>query len=236
VNGGNPAFYISPIGLSPGISKIEFHSTDVAGNVEKTQSATYTITSSTTTAIASSAPTALVGKPVTFTATVTPALGGAPTGSVNFYDGTTLLATKTLHGGVATYTTSALALGTHAITGDYGGATYFTASDSPSLTQQIVSAYSTTTAIAASPAGSYTRGETITFTATVTAAVGGTPTGSVKFYDGTTLLSTETLSNGVATYATSTLALGIHKISAEYGGSTLFSPSESLTLTINILP
>jgi len=40
-------------------------------------------------------------------------------GSVSFRDGTKLLRTITLTGGVATYTMSRLAAGTHAMTADY---------------------------------------------------------------------------------------------------------------------
>ena len=59
----------------------------------------------------------------------------------------------------------------------------------------------------------------VTFTATVTSA-SGTPTGSVSFFDGTTLLGTVALSNGVASYTTSSLAAATHSITAVYSGST----------------
>jgi hypothetical protein len=58
--------------------------------------------------------------PVTFTATVSsPAF--QPTGSVTFLDGTTPLGTVALNGGVATLTTSTLAMGLHPITAVYTG-------------------------------------------------------------------------------------------------------------------
>ena len=55
---------------------------------------------------------------MTFTATVsaTPPATGTPTGQVTFYDGTTAIDTETLVDGVATYTTSALAVGGHLVT------------------------------------------------------------------------------------------------------------------------
>src|SRR3954464_6823995 len=73
----------------------------------------------TSTALTSSSNPSRVNAPVTFTATVTPASGGAPTGSVTFTDGATTLATVATSGGVATFTTSALALGPHTITAAY---------------------------------------------------------------------------------------------------------------------
>ena len=64
-----------------------------------------------------------------------------------------------------------------------------------------------------------TFGEAVTFTATVTGA-GGTPTGTVTFYDGTASLGTGTLNgSGVATLTTSALIVGVHPISATYGGT-----------------
>jgi hypothetical protein len=62
----------------------------------------------------------------------------------------------------------------------------------------------------------------VTFTANVTSSA-GTPSGTVSFYDGTTLLGFGTLASGVATYTTSGLAANAHTISAVYSGDTLFS-------------
>ena len=77
----------------------------------------------TTTRLAASSQSAASGAEVTFTATVAEATRTAiPTGTVTFLDGSTLLGTGTLDGtGVATYATSALAGGAHAITASYGG-------------------------------------------------------------------------------------------------------------------
>ena len=63
-------------------------------------------------------------------------------------------------------------------------------------------------------------GQSVTFTATVTGSGGGvSPTGTVTFYDGNTVLSTQSLNgSGVATYSTSTLVNGLHQMTAEYNG------------------
>jgi autotransporter-associated beta strand protein len=67
-------------------------------------------------------------------------------------------------------------------------------------------------------------GQTVTFTATVSAGVSetGTPTGTVTFEDGATLLGTESLSGGTTTFTTSALALGSHCVTAAYGGDSNF--------------
>ncbi len=77
--------------------------------------------STTTTAVTSSANPSTFGWPVTFTATVALTLGtGAPTGTVQFSeDGNNLGAPVPLAGGVATLTTSALSIGSHAIVAVY---------------------------------------------------------------------------------------------------------------------
>jgi hypothetical protein len=76
----------------------------------------------------------------------------------------------------------------------------------------------TTTTVAGSPDPS-TVGQSVTLTATISGS-GGTPTGTVTFRDNNTsqTLGTITLSGGVATVTTSTLAIGNHTIQASYSG------------------
>ena len=87
-------------------------------------------------AVASSANPVLVQNAVTLTATVS-SPSGIPTGTVSFLDGTTPLGSGTLSGGVATLTTSSLAVGTHSIAAVYSGDGNFAAATSACLTQMI---------------------------------------------------------------------------------------------------
>jgi Bacterial Ig-like domain (group 3)/FG-GAP repeat len=90
----------------------------------------------------------------------------------------------------------------------------------------------TTTALAAS-ATSITAGQSVTFTATVSASP--TPSGTVAFYDGTTTLGEGTLnSSGVATYATTALSAGSHSITAAYRGNSTFAASASAATTVTV--
>jgi hypothetical protein len=73
-------------------------------------------------------------------------------------------------------------------------------------------------------------GTSVSFTGTV-AASSGSPTGTVTFLDGATTLGTGTLSSGTATYQTSSLAAGVHSVTASYGGDTNFNPSTSSALS-----
>jgi hypothetical protein len=59
----------------------------------------------------------------------------------------------------------------------------------------------------------------------------GTPTGTVTFKNGATVLGTGTLSSGKATFSTSALAEGAHSITVVYGGSIDYNTSTSAVLT-----
>jgi hypothetical protein len=167
----------------------------------------------TSTALVSSLNPSLVGQSVTFTATVT---GNAPTGSVQFRDGVTVLGTVALSGNTAAFATNALAQGTHPITAVYSGDANNLTSTSP-VVNQVVNAVgpgATTTALVSSPNPSLV-GQTVTFTATVS---GASPTGTVQFRDGATVLGTVGLSGTTAVLSTAALAQGTHPITAVYSG------------------
>ncbi len=157
------------------------------------------------------------GASVTFTATVT---SGA-TGTVSFLDGTTTLGTRTISSGIATLTISSLTLGTHSITAQYGGDSNYNAAVSTPISQ-VVNQVSGTVTLVSSPNPSIF-GTSVTLTATVTSGA----TGTVTFDDGATSLGTGTISSGVAVLTTSSLAVGTHSISAQYGGDSNYNAAVS---------
>ena len=81
-------------------------------------------------------------------------------------------------------------------------------------------------------------GAATTFTVKLAASGSVTPTGTVTFYDGTTLLGTATLASGNAALSVGTLAVGPHTITAVYGGDINFPPvtSSPLALTVILAP
>jgi hypothetical protein len=92
----------------------------------------------TTTSLVSSVNPSSFGQSVTFTATVTGHGNRIPTGRVSFYDGTTNMGNSNLNSaGVATLTTSTLAVGTHSMTAVYSGDANFGSSTSPVLYQVV---------------------------------------------------------------------------------------------------
>ena len=207
------------------------------GAVLVNQASTTPTLTPTTTTLTSSATNITAGQSVTFTATVT-ATGSTPSGTVTFYDGTTTLGTGTLNGsGVATYSTSGLSTGSHSITAGYAGNSTFAAStSSPAITVTVTAPVliGTATKLTAS-ATIVNAGASVTLSATVTPASGsGTPSGNVTFMDGSTTLAMMSLSSGAASYSTSSLAVGVHSITAVYGGDSTYSGSTSGSVTVTV--
>src|SRR5205823_2240064 len=89
----------------------------------------------------------------------------------------------------------------------------------------------TTTTLVSSPNPSVF-GQLVTLTATVTGIAGvPPPTGSVLFKDGAVTLGAMTLNtSATATLTTSTLAVGIHSLTAVYAGDSRFAGSASIVL------
>jgi hypothetical protein len=189
----------------------------------------------TTTAVISSASTSNPGQSVTFSVPVNPSTVGpfAASGTVTFQDGATVLATRPLSAGMATFTTSTLSSGTHPITAVYSGDVNFSGSSGSvvqtvNLTNKVV-----TTTTVTSSAGTSSLNQSVTFTARVNPNTSGafTATGAVTFREGTTVLATPALStvDGTAVFTTSNLTGGPHMIVAEYSGDANFNPSSGLS-------
>jgi len=187
---------------------------------------TQTVDQDATTSVAvSSANPSVFGQSVTFTATITANAPGAgtPSGMVTFMDGATTLGSGTLDGsGVATFSDAALGVGSHSITAVYVGDADFTTSTSPIVTQVVNQ--DATAAIVVSSANPSVFGQSVTFTATITANApgAGTPSGTVTFMDGATTLGTGTLnSSGQTTFSSSSLSVGGHSITVVYVGESI---------------
>lgn len=185
-------------------------------------------------ALTSSLNPSIYGQSVTFTATVSAPSGvtATPTGSVVFTIDGVAQPGVTLASGQAGVTTVGLLPGDHSVSVVYAGNTAFTGS-SATLPTQTVQRVGTTTTLASSRDPSLF-GQAVTLTATVRASApaGGTPSGTVTFFDGTTPLATIALTGtGIATYRTTTLAAGARNITATYNGNTLLATSTSAAVS-----
>jgi hypothetical protein len=167
------------------------------------------------------------GRSVTLRATVKSSViprPGIPTGTVEFWDGTTLLGSATLNRyGTATLKVSSLGARTHTITAVYSGDANFLPSTSAAL-PQVVQKAKPLMGLKSSDS-SAVHGQSVTFTATITSAA-GIPSGTVQFMDNDTNLGGPVpLISGTAAYSTSDLSVGIHAITAVYSGDDNFTSS-----------
>src|SRR5437867_866087 len=139
----------------------------------------------TRTSVTSSVNPSVFGQSVTFTATVgaTAPGSGTPNGSVQFnVDGSALGGPLVLSAGTASISTSALAVGAHAVTVSYGGDTSFNGSTGAVDGGQTVNKADSITALTSSDNPSK-RNQSVTFTAIVNPNPpgSGSPTGTVAF-------------------------------------------------------
>ena len=169
----------------------------------------------TTTALGSSANPSFPGQVVTFTATVTSTVIGAPTptGSVTFKidggGGTTV----SLDGaGQAAFTTGTLSLGQHTVTADYTSDSVVFASSSAAPLTQNVNAFPTAISLMP-PVG---QGQTVAVIAIVTAPGGAVPTGTVTFFIDGVPAATSVLDTSGRTGFSAQLAPGARTISAVF--------------------
>jgi large repetitive protein len=207
-------------------------STDLTQNVNP---------ASTTTSVATSAPNAVAGQTITFTATVAPVSpgGGVPSaGTVTFdINGNPVLACEdlTVTAGAATCTVSDLdVLGgpTYSVTADYTAGPGYASSDSASPLIQTIAPDPTSTSLVSNTNPS-TFGQNVTFTATVTANSPGSgiPTGTATILADGSTLCTGVLDSGELTCSASTLPAGTHQLTATYTASADYGASNSPTLT-----
>lgn len=192
------------------------------------------------------APSASVyGQSVRFTATLSPASGTAPTGSVSFTAGSVPIGStpvSTVDGvTTASIDTAALAVGSQSIRAAYEGDVLFGPSTS-SLTEVRVQPDSSNTTIAAAPVDP-APGEQVTYTVSVSADApgAGDPGGTVSLSDdGTPVAGCEALTLAPTgprqvTCSETYGADAAHSLVATYNGSPDFLPSTA-TLSETVAP
>lgn len=194
-------------------------------------------TSSTTSLAASPSPLQ-AGSGTVLTATVTGTQSNAvPTGTVNFFDGTTVIGSAAVgastSGSSVSATLSAVlnGPGAHSLSAQYVGDSNNGASTS-AVVQVTVTAIPTTTTLSLASA-SIAIGASEVLTATVTSGF-GVPSGTVTFFSGSTSLGMGTLTNGTATVTTTSSIVGSGTITASYNASGNFGGSTSAALMLSV--
>jgi uncharacterized protein (TIGR03437 family) len=190
----------------------------------------HTVNKATTTTTLAVPAAVNAGQSATLTATVTPAFGGAPTGTVTFREGATVLGATFLNAGIATITTS-LPIGGHPITATYNGDANFITS--PSTTQTVsVNPRATSVSTPVITSGTPAPGQPLTFSATVSGD--GPLTGMLTFRDNGSPIGDGGLSSAGTATVTATLGAGQHSITASYSGDTFNRGATSAPLFFTI--
>jgi hypothetical protein len=199
-----------------------------------------------------------------------------PTGTVQFFEGTTLLATATAGGIVgpppipnpcggfnpwaaasAVYFQPALPPGTHTYTAVYSGDAFYAPTTSPPITVVVPPRPGVipTTMTLDGGADPFTGNTSLYAMAQACPAIGGAPgpTGTIKFFEGATLLTTVNVAGIVgpppipnpcgglnpwaataAGYFQPALPPGTHTYTAVYSGDAFYAQSTSPPITINV--
>lgn len=204
----------------------------------------------TTTTVAASPSVLTPNTPEALTATILPATPAAgPTvaisGTVSFYDGTTLLGQVAVTTNSATLSGVALAdNASHSITAVYSGDSNWLASTSAAL--PLAATTLPVTVVLTANTTSAQSGSSVFLTATVTpnslppTTGEQNPTGTVVFYQGTTIVGSAALTPAAAgdastaTLTVQTLPGGQDQLTAYYEGDAYFDPGTSAAITLTV--
>ena len=216
---------------TPGSYPITATYTSTSNTAGGTASLTQLVGNTTSVTLTSSINPSLVNQSTTLTATLM-SLGtfGAPTGTIQFFDGATSLGTVNVTAGIATLPASFSTAGTHNLAAVYTSTNpNLTGSTSPVYAQHVLNLASLILTSSVNPS---LPGQSTTLTATLTTLT-TSPGGTIKFYDGTTLIGTATLpANSVSVSFTTT---GNHILTAVYSGDTTTETITSPPLTQVVL-
>lgn len=214
-----------PLTLSAGSHSLTaVYSGDAANASSSATTLVQTVnTQPTQTALSSGLNPSELGQPVPFTAAVTGEYAAQATGTVTLrINGNVVPPIVRLQTGHGSLTRNFVLSGARSVTATYSGDINSLPSTSSSLTQQVYMEPSQINL--ATSANSYTIGESVNITATVTGQYGGTPAGTVTFtINGNAV--TLSLSGGQAMYSTSFAQPGTEIASATYSGDGNYSPS-----------
>ena len=161
----------------------------------------------------------LTTNPITLRAVVS-ATQGTPTGSVHFLDGTTPIGQGILDGGVATLTTSSLAVGSHSITASYIGDTNFIAATTSGALAVSVLDFTVSTPVSGTDSGS---SQTVASGGTATYTLNIAPTSGTIIPSITSLTLTGLPAGATATVTPSTWAQ-LTGSSWSLGANTVLTP------------
>jgi trimeric autotransporter adhesin len=182
------------------------------------------------------------GQPVTITASITSTNGGGgtPSGTVSFLlDGNLTGSLIQVVNGQASIPLNNLSGGSHSVGATYSGDDNFAASAGTPIQFAVSKAASATSLVISGGAvnpQSATPGSSVSLVATVVQQGAATPTQTVTFLNGSTVLGTASVNGKTATLVTTTLPTGTLNIVASYGGDVNYAGSSSAAVSFIVSP
>lgn len=177
-----------------------------------------------------------VGDSVTYAAAVSAGGTTATSGSVTFYDGTTVLGTAAVSPstGIAKLNATQTLGGSRSITAWYSGSDDLLPITSQATTTTIGRLTTTTTVTPDSLAADYSATATALTISVAGTAEGVTPAGSVTLTEDGATVGTGTLASGSVKIGLTALTSGTHNLVASYGGSDSFAPSTAAAVAVRV--
>ena len=179
-------------------------------------------------AMTSSISPSLVGQSVSFSVSVSAALGSALSGNVTILDFGSPIGSVSVSNGVGACVTASLSEGPHSISAVYAATPIYESGESAPIAQIVVDANqaNTTAVVAVSLNPAHFR-QQIFLTANLSAA-SGVPQGSVQFFDGNLEIESVQLDPaGQAVSSLHQLGLGRHRLTAVYLGDAQYASAIS---------
>jgi len=232
VAGRDAGFLNASLIIAPTAAAGPYTVTITSGTQVVTTTFTVQALTATTTTLSASATTVAPGQTLNLKAVVT-AAAGTPAGTVTFYDQIStspqliMRGTLPLAGGTVTLPLTGLSLGTHIFSLQYAGdnVTFAPSNAAGTVTVTVAPATPGVTLTGVPTGPIFPAAATgLSFSSVVSGGTTGlTPSGTVSFLDGTTLLSKVNVTAGTATLTGVTLATGTHSITAIYSGDANFT-------------
>ena len=181
----------------------------------------------TMTTLQASASSVAIGGSVTLTANLSPA---TVTGTVTFYNGSTAIGTANVNGGVATLNTTFASSGNIALKAIFATNASWETSTSNQVPLFITGNTPDTVALQVEPTSLF-----IGYSATLIANISPMEaTGTVVFYDGTSLIGNASVNGGTASLLNTFMASGSQSLTAVYSGDATYVSSTSSPATVNV--
>jgi hypothetical protein len=235
VGAGKATYSTSSLGVGAATISAQYNGdSNYAAATSKGLAQTISKATPTVTLTSSSNP-ANVNSNVTFTAAVSTVIPGvAPTGTVQFLDGSTVLGTGTLSAGKATYSTGSLPGGANTIKATYEGDANYASTSSSNLTETINKTTPTVTLrLYPTP---ITYGSTVNFEAVFSGTISGVrATGQVQFLMGGKLVCKGQFNPDGNAYCTvNSLDAGTSTFTATYGGDSNYNSASSKGVVLTV--